>query len=130
MQELWQKLGHTAAQCKSKQVKDEKMNVICNYCKKSRQVKANCFKLLRKNSGMNTSAGTQNGQNDVGGMADVVLSSMTEIDDFGYDIWIGDSGASCHYCKNDAALYDYTIISEDITVGNGNVMNSTKMGKV
>jgi hypothetical protein len=44
-------------------------------------VKANCFKLLRKNSGMNNSGGTQNGQNGLGGMAGVVLSSMTKIED-------------------------------------------------
>jgi Zinc knuckle len=55
------KLGHKAAQCKSKQVKDEKLDVMCNYCKKSGHVKANCFKLLRKNSGMHNSGGTQNG---------------------------------------------------------------------
>jgi hypothetical protein len=36
--------------------------------------------------------------------------------------------ASCHYCNNDAALYDYSMISED-SVGNGNVMTATKMGK-
>jgi Zinc knuckle len=124
------KLGHKAAQCKSKQVKDENMDVMRNYCKKSGQVKANCFRLLRKNSGMNNSGGTQNGQNGVGGMADVVLSSMTKIDDFDNDIWIGDSGAYCHYCKNDAALYDCKIIAEDIAIGNGNVMTSTKIGKL
>jgi hypothetical protein len=82
-------------------------------------MKANFFKLLRKNSGMNNSGGTQNGQNGVGATADVVLSSMTKIEDFDSDIWIGDSGASCHYCNNDAALYDYTIVSEDTPVGNG-----------
>jgi hypothetical protein len=30
---------------------------------------------------MNNSGGTQNGQNGFGGMADVVLSSMTKIED-------------------------------------------------
>jgi Zinc knuckle len=49
------KLGHKAAKCKSKQIKDEKSDVMCNYCKKSGRVKANCFKLWRKNSGMNNS---------------------------------------------------------------------------
>jgi hypothetical protein len=66
---------------------------------------------LRKNLGLNNSGGSQNGQNGVGITADVVLSSMTKIEDFGNDIWIGDSGASCHYCNNDAALYDYSMIS-------------------
>jgi hypothetical protein len=55
---------------------------------------------------------------------------MTKIEDFDNDIWIGDSGTSCRYCNNDAALYDYTIICEDIIVGNGNVMTATKMGKL
>jgi hypothetical protein len=55
---------------------------------------------------------------------------MTKIEDFGNDIWISDCGASCHQCNNDAALYDYSMISEDITVGNGNVMTATKMGKL
>jgi Zinc knuckle len=40
------KLGHKAAQCKSKQDKDEKLDFMCNYCKESSHVKANCFKLL------------------------------------------------------------------------------------
>jgi hypothetical protein len=75
------KLGDKAVQCKSKQVKDEKSDVMCNYCKKSGHVKANCFKLLRKISGMNNSGGTQNGQNGVGATAVVVLSSMTKIED-------------------------------------------------
>jgi hypothetical protein len=64
------KLGHKEAQCKSKQVKDEKLEVMCNYCKKSGRVKANCVKLLRKNLGMNNSGGTQHGQNGVGGTTD------------------------------------------------------------
>jgi hypothetical protein len=59
-----------------------------------------------------------------------LLSSITKIEDFDNDVWIGDSGASCHYCNNDAALYEYSMISEDITVGNGSVMTSTEMGKL
>jgi gag-polypeptide of LTR copia-type len=73
------KLGQQAAQCKSEQNKDEKSDVMCNYCKKSGHMKANCFKLLRKNLGMNNSGGTQNGQNGVGATADVALSSMTKL---------------------------------------------------
>jgi hypothetical protein len=82
---------------------------------------------MRKNLGMRNSSGTQNG---VGGTADVVLSSMAKIEDFDKDIWIGDSGASCHNCNNDAALYDDAMISEEISVGNGNVMIATKIGKL
>jgi hypothetical protein len=31
----WGKLGHKTAQCKSMQGKDEKVDVMCNYCKKA-----------------------------------------------------------------------------------------------
>jgi hypothetical protein len=61
------------------------------------------------------SSGTLNG---VGGTADVVLSSMTKVEDFGKNIWIGDNGVSCNYCNNDAAIYDYAMISKEIIVGN------------
>jgi hypothetical protein len=32
--------------------------------------------------------------------------------------------------NNDTALYDYARTSEEITVGNGNVMIATKIGKL
>ena len=31
----WGKLGHQSSQCRSKMVKDDKNEVICNYCKKA-----------------------------------------------------------------------------------------------
>jgi hypothetical protein len=61
----------------SKQGKDENLDVMCNYCKKTGHVKANCFKLMRKNSGVRNISGAQN---DVGGTTDLVLSSMTKIE--------------------------------------------------
>jgi hypothetical protein len=60
----------------------------------------------------------------------VLLSSMTKIKEFENDIWIGDSGASFHYCNDDKFLYDYTMTSKETTVGNGNVMLAKKMGKL
>jgi hypothetical protein len=95
-----------------------------------RPCESKLFQVFVEEFGMNNSGGTENGQNGKGGMADGVLSSMTKIEEFDNDIWIGDSGASCHYCNNDAVLYDYTSICEDITVGNGNIMTATKMGKL
>jgi hypothetical protein len=41
-------------------------------------------------------------------------------------IWIGNSGASCHYCNSKEGLYNYTTISEEIKVGNGNKMLEKK----
>ena len=51
-------------------------------------------------------------------------------DDDEQNLWIGDSGASCHYCNSEEGLYDYTTILEEITVGNGNKMLSKKVGSL
>ena len=63
-------------------------------------------------------------------MTDVILSSTENNGDIDHEIWIGDSGASCHFCNHDDGLYDCADISEEITVGNGNVMLAKKIGKL
>jgi C2H2 zinc-finger len=76
-------------------VKDDKNEVICNYCKKPGHYKANCFKLLRKSQeGSGNHFGTRN--EITGSATDVVLNTMTANDKIDNKIWIGDSGASCH----------------------------------
>jgi hypothetical protein len=42
------KIRNKAAQCKSKQMREERNDVVCNYCKKPGHVKSNCFKLMKK----------------------------------------------------------------------------------
>ena len=123
------KLGHKSAQCKSKAVQEDK-EIICNYCKKSGHLKTQCFKLLRKNQ--NQAEGNQGGTRNgiAGSAADVVLTTMTANDGIDSKIWIGDSGASCHYCNSEEGLHDYTTISEEITVGNGNKMLAKKVGSL
>jgi gag-polypeptide of LTR copia-type len=122
------KLGQKSAQCKSKAVQEYK-EIICNYCKKSGHLKTQCFKLLRKNQ--NQAEGNQGGTRGIAGFAaDVVLTTMTANDGIDSKIWIGDSGASCHYCNSEEGLYNYTTISEEITVGNGNKMLAKKVGSL
>jgi Zinc knuckle len=43
------KLGHKIAQCKLKPVKHERNDLVCGYCKRPGHMKANCFKLMKKN---------------------------------------------------------------------------------
>jgi gag-polypeptide of LTR copia-type len=123
------KLGHKLAQCKSKMVQEDK-EINCNYCKKSGHLKSQCFKLLRKNQ--NQAEGNQDGtRNGIAGSAgDVVLTTMTANDGIDSKIWIGDSGSSCHYCNSEEGLYNYTTISEEITVGNSNKMLAKKVGSL
>ena len=45
------------------------------------------------------------------------------------DIYIGDSGASCHMVHSDKGMYDATTIKEKITIGNGQSIEALKIGK-
>jgi hypothetical protein len=68
------KINHKAAQCKSKQMREERNKVICNYCKKSGHVKSNCLKLMKKKQVEENGNGSKN---DVEGtVTDIVLSSI------------------------------------------------------
>ena len=52
------------------------------------------------------------------------------IRDFFENIWIRDSGASCHYCNSHQVLFDVKDISERITVGNRKTTEATKIGSL
>jgi hypothetical protein len=59
-----------------------------------------------------------------------VFDSASENLEFSENIWIGDSGASCHYCNNDLGLFDFRDFSERITLGNEKTMEATKIGSL
>jgi hypothetical protein len=108
-------------------MREERNEVICNYCKKPGHVNSDCFKFMKKNQVEEN----RNGTSDVAGtVTDIVLSSVESEKEVDHEIWIGDSGASCHYCNEDEGLYKYKTISEEITVGNGNVVIAKKVGKL
>jgi hypothetical protein len=124
----WGKIGHKPAQCKSKHMREERNEVVYNYCKKPGHVKSNCFKFMKKKQVEENGYGTRNGV--AGTVTDIVLSSVESKEKVDHEIWIGDSGASCHYCNDNEGLYDYKTTSEEITVGNGNVLIAKKVGKL
>ena len=47
-----------------------------------------------------------------------------------HQIFIGDSGASCHMVNSDINMFDTKIINEDITIGNGESVQAVKVGKL
>ena len=90
--------------------------VIYNYCKKSGYLKTDCLELLRKNQNQ----GSGNVRNGISSdTTDYVFNAFYSSDSF-KKIWIGDSGVSCHYYNSDKGLFEYTAISDLITVGNDN----------
>jgi hypothetical protein len=44
-----------------------------------------------------------------GTVTDIVLSSVESKEEVDHEIWIGDSGASCHYCNENEGLYEYKL---------------------
>jgi hypothetical protein len=106
-------------------MREERNEVVCNYGKKPGYVKSNHFKLMKKNQVEENGNGTRNGV--AGTVTDIVLSSVESKEEVEHKIWIGDSGVSCHDCNDNEVLYEYKTISEEITVGNGNVMIAKKL---
>jgi hypothetical protein len=58
---------------------------------------------------------------------DVVLTTISMKNNFSNDMWILDSGASCHYCRSAEGLTDVKETNESIKIGNGDSMKSTKI---
>ena len=44
-------------------------------------------------------------------------------------IWMGDSGASCHMTCDDKGMYETSTINSPIRIGNGTTLRATKIGK-
>jgi hypothetical protein len=83
-------------------------------CKKPSHYKSNCFNFLRKNQAEGNHVGTKNGI--AGSASDVVLNAMTD--------------KNKSDCNTEEGLNDYTIISEVISVGNGNKLIAKKVGNL
>jgi hypothetical protein len=58
---------------------------------------------------------------------DVAFTTITMKNNFANDLWILDSGASCHYCRSVEGLMDVKEINELIKIGNGDSMKATKI---
>jgi hypothetical protein len=125
------KLAHKSAQCKSKMVRDEKPVETWSYLQLLEEVRPSQVQLLwviKKESSWRQLC--WNKKWNAGSATNVVLTTVTTNDGIDNTIWIGDSGASCHYCNSEEGLYNYTTISEEITVGNGNKMLAKKVGSL
>ena len=55
----------------------------------------------------------------------VATKSLSESE----NLFIGDTGASCHMTHSDAGMFDCEEINETVTIGNGHEIKATKIGK-
>ena len=116
-------------------------NIECFYCKKKGHRIANCLKLKQKdqaNLGIGGPRGESNNnsksdddKSDVGlGVIEGLKTdiALVEVSSNRKNIFIADSGASCHMTGTLEGMTDIEEINETITVGNGEVIKATKMG--
>ncbi len=81
----------------------------------------------------NRNGGTSNSDNQerrLFNSNDVAFTSIAAENNFSKDIWILDSGASCHYCQSLEGLTDVKDIDESIKIGNGGSMQACKIGNL
>jgi hypothetical protein len=102
----------------------------CTYCCRPGHIKGNCYKLKNK---LNRNSGKSNngGQGEIiFNSNDVAFTTITMKNNFANDLWILDSGASCHYYQSVEGLTDVKEIDESIKIGNGDSMKATKIGNL
>jgi hypothetical protein len=61
---------------------------------------------------------------------DVAFTTIIMKNNFANDLWILDSGASCHYCRSVEGLTDIKEVDESIKIGNSDSMKSIKIGNL
>jgi hypothetical protein len=77
----------------------------CAYSRKTGHIKA-IWLILNRRKESNGNGNNKVSTGVAGTTADVMFNLMSDNLDFSENIWIGDSGASCHYCNNDEGLFD------------------------
>ena len=136
------KWGHKAADCREKKKseggKSPKFNGTCNFCgkyghkekdcwSKQRQERANVTQelideviLMMYQSELTEYSETEEHPDDDDGVALAALESN--------NIWIGDTGATCHLVARDYKMINVKMINEEIRVGNGSKLKAKKLG--
>jgi hypothetical protein len=137
-------IGHKAKDCKFKTNQNGGQNsgnhnnfqkyasngAYCIYCCCPGHIKSNCYKLKNK-SNRNSGTSNNDGQvNKISNSNDVAFTITTMKNNFANDLWILDSGASCHNCRSAEGLTDGKEIDESIKIGNGYSMKATKIGNL
>jgi hypothetical protein len=46
------------------------------------------------------------------------------------NLWVGDTGATCHMVCDDSELFDYESVHDEVVVGDGRPLRVTKIGKI
>jgi len=144
------KFGHRARDCRNKgtssasqpsvkqtnisNTKNGDKEIECFYCKKKGHRIADCLKLKKKeqaNAAVEARTASDDDTSNVClGMLDIITEecALASVNSKFNNIFIADSGASCHMIGRLDGMSDLIDIDESITVGNGQKIKATKMG--
>ena len=152
------KYGHKSADCRSdpsnsnnnwynnnngkhKHKHKHKFKGKCNYCGMEGHKEKDCWKKQRETtteSSNITSNGDlvlavvpeKNNYIERTNISDANQDELTLLTTTSSDIWIGDTGSTCHLINDDSHMFDIEEISEKVKVGNGESIVASKKGKV
>ena len=133
--------GHKAINCKadnniskprynnhqSQKHFQSRFNGRCNYCGRYGHKAAECYKKQRDSQARNQNNKRQSSKQD--DKATVVLMGVDNPENKMENMWIGDTGASCHMTNDDTNMYDVQTINETIETA-GEPSRATKIGKL
>jgi hypothetical protein len=86
---------------------------------------------LKNKSNRNSGTSNNGGQGHrISNSNNVAFTTITIKNNFANDLWILDSGASCHYCRSVEGLTDVKETNELIKIGSGDSMKATKIGNL
>jgi hypothetical protein len=86
---------------------------------------------LKNKLNRNSGASNNGGQGErIFNSNDVAFTKIIMKNNFANDLWILDSGGSCHYCRSVEGLTGVKEIDESIKIGNGDLMKETKIGNL
>jgi hypothetical protein len=105
---------------------NQKFKGNCNYCNKPGHKEAQCFK--KKAAETANAASGDSTEGTTPGVSFTVIDAMFLGVGNSKNMWIGDTGASCHMTCSDQGMYDCVDIDDPICVGDGKVIKATKMG--
>jgi hypothetical protein len=119
-------IGHKAKDCKSKTSQNggqssgnhnnfqkySNNGAYCTYCCLPGHIKSNCYKLKNKSNRDSGTSSNDGHGHTIFNSNDVAFTTIAMKNNFINDLWILDSGASCHYCRSVEGLTDVKEIDE------------------
>ncbi|XP_057248658.1 retrovirus-related Pol polyprotein from transposon TNT 1-94 isoform X1 [Beta vulgaris subsp. vulgaris] len=106
--------------------KGPKPNDVCNYCKETGHWKRECPKKKKQEDKNEGSAALA----ETGGDSEEDLALVANSQSHCRDVWVLDSGASCHMCSRREWFMNYKQVDGSVTMANSEVCKTVGIGSI